>query len=270
MKLSLIEVLISPTQSYAVLVPQREALNSTPREDQCDRLAYGYVPDPDGLADRERNPRRPVRKTDGSLLAPGWAQRTTIGRTGAVEAIEEICFMPRRISWIALLTFAGVMAGWIDTAAAQPPPPDGKDKKGDKKGKDKKGGEIELFQDRLERLRWQLQFTRPADKDCQTLLQHSVVYADRADQMWRTQPYIADRTLAGAESLFHACDHLQRFADAPGFPAPPAPAEVFGRRRAGVFSDARSGLLSSGDARQFVVAVADDVAAVLSEGSSGL
>jgi hypothetical protein len=160
----------------------------------------------------------------------------TIGEVGAFEAIEEICFMPRRVSWVALITLAGGMTGWIATAPAQPPPPDGKDKKGDKKGKDKKGDEIELFQDRLERLRWQLQFTRPSDQDRQTLLQRSGTYADRADQMWKTQPYIADRTLAGAESLFRACDHLQHLSEPQGFPAPPPPpAEAFGRRLAQVY-----------------------------------
>ncbi len=147
--------------------------------------------------------------------------------------------MLRRIPYVALLTVAGLMIGWIVNAPAQPPPPGKKaDKKGEgKKGKGKKGDEIERFPDRVDRLRRQLEYTRPPDPERQTLLWNSGVYANKADQIWRTQqPYIADRTLAAAESLFRASDHLQHLADASGFPPPPPPpAEDVSRRLAQVY-----------------------------------
>jgi hypothetical protein len=111
--------------------------------------------------------------------------------------------MLRRFPYFALLTATGLMIGLSAIAPAQPGP-QGKEK-GDKKGKGKKGDEIERFGDRLERLRRQYSDPRPADPERQVLLWHSSVYAGKADQIWRTaQPYIADRTLAAAEALFHA------------------------------------------------------------------
>lgn len=135
--------------------------------------------------------------------------------------------MLRRIPQIALLTVTGLVIGWVVNAPAQPPPPGkkGEEKKGKgNKGKGNKGDEIERFPDRLDRLRRQLEYMRPADQERQTLLWNSGAYAKKADQIWRTQqPHIADRTLAAAESLFRASDHLQHFSDASGFPAPPPP-----------------------------------------------
>ena len=123
---------------------------------------------------------------------------------------------------LALIAIAGFMTLWDPGALAQPGP------KGDKKGdkKDKKGDDIQRFPDRLERFRRQLEYVRPADPERQTLLAQSGIYANKADQIWRTQqPYIADRTLAAAEALFRASDHLQHLADAQAFPPPP-PAEA--------------------------------------------
>ncbi|HLH40379.1 MAG TPA: hypothetical protein VKX39_14610 [Bryobacteraceae bacterium] len=147
--------------------------------------------------------------------------------------------MLRGIPYVALLTVAGLMFGWMIHAPAQPPPPGRKaDKKGEeKKGKGKKEDEIERFPDRIDRLRRQLEYTHSADPERQTLLWNSGVYANKADQTWRTQqPYIADRILAAAESLFRASDHLQHIAGAPGFPPPPSPpAEDVSRRLAQVY-----------------------------------
>jgi hypothetical protein len=147
--------------------------------------------------------------------------------------------MSRRIPYIALVTVAGLMAGWMVNAPAQPPPPGKKGEEGKgTKDKGKKGDEIERFADRLDRLRRQLEYTRPHDQERQTLLSNSGVYANKADQIWRTQqPYIADRTLAAAESLFRASDHLQHLTDASGFPPPPPPppAEDVSRHLAQVY-----------------------------------
>jgi len=129
--------------------------------------------------------------------------------------------MLRRVPYFALVTITGLMIGLIAPAAAQPGPK-GREKE-DKKGKDKKGDEIDRFGDRLERLRRRFAEPRPADPERQVLLSHSEVYANKADQVWRTgQPYIADRTLAAAEALFHASDHLEHLKAPPGPPPPPA------------------------------------------------
>ena len=143
--------------------------------------------------------------------------------------------MLTRVPYIALIAIAGLIMGWTVNAPAQPGP---QGKKADKKGKGKKGDEIESFPDRLERLRRQLEYTRPTDAERQTLLSHSGIYANKADQLWRTQqPYIADRSLAAAESLFRASDHLQHLADVSGFPPPPPPppAEDVSRHLAQVY-----------------------------------
>jgi hypothetical protein len=141
--------------------------------------------------------------------------------------------MLKRIPYFAVIALATLIAGWIASAPAQPPPPAGKDKTGDKKGKDKKGDEFVDFQGRLDRLRSQLQFTRAAGQDMKTLLQRAGTYAERAGQASTTQPYIADRTLAAGEALFRASDHLQRAADTANYPPPlPPPAQDFGRRLA--------------------------------------
>jgi len=120
-----------------------------------------------------------------------------------------------------LLTVTGLTVGLIATAPAQPGPQG--NEKGDKKGKGKDGDEIERFPERLERLRRQYSNPQPADPERQILLGHSSVYAGKADQIWRTaQPYIADRTLAAAEALFHASDHLEHLKEPAGPPSPPA------------------------------------------------
>src|SRR5206468_1369215 len=103
--------------------------------------------------------------------------------------------MLRRIPSVAILTVTALMIGLMVNVPGQPPPPGKKaDKKGeDKKGKGQKGDEIERFSDRLDRLRRQLEYTRPPDQERQTLLWNSGVYANKADQIWKTQqPYIAD------------------------------------------------------------------------------
>src|ERR1700685_1879359 len=106
--------------------------------------------------------------------------------------------MLRRIPYFALVTITSLMIGPIAQALAQPGP-QGKEKE-DKKGK--KGDQLDRFGDRLERLRRQFAEPRPADPERQVLLSHSEVYANKADQIWRTaQPYIADRTLAAAEEF---------------------------------------------------------------------
>ena len=108
----------------------------------------------------------------------------------------------------------------VATAPAQP----GVEKKGEKKEKGKKGDDVQRLPDRLDRLRRQLDSTRPPDPERQMLLWHSAVWANKADQIWRTQqPYIADRTLAASEALFRASDHLQHLAGSPGLPPPPPP-----------------------------------------------
>lgn len=136
------------------------------------------------------------------------------------------------VPYLTLLTISGAMIALVATAQ---PGVDAKDKKGDKKEKGKKGDEIQRFQDRLDGLRRQLEYVRPADQERQTLLGHSGVYANKADQIWRAQqPYIADRTLAAAEALLRASDHLQHLANPPGFPPPP-PAEDVVRRLGQVY-----------------------------------
>jgi hypothetical protein len=140
--------------------------------------------------------------------------------------------MLRRFPYFVLLTLTGLMVSLTATAPAQPGP-QGKEK-GDKKGKVKKGDEIERFPDRLEGLRRQYSDPQPADPERQVLLWHSSVYAGKADQLWRTaQPYIADRTLAAAEALFHASDHLEHLKEPAG--PPPPPAEEVSRHLAQVY-----------------------------------
>jgi hypothetical protein len=130
-----------------------------------------------------------------------------------------------------LLTVTGQMAGLIATAPAQPGP---QGEKGDKKGKGKKGDEIERFPERLERLRRQYSDPQPADQERKVLLWHSSAYAGKADQIWRTaQPDIADRTLAAAEALLHASDHLEHLKELAG--PPPPPAEEVSRHLARVY-----------------------------------
>jgi hypothetical protein len=136
---------------------------------------------------------------------------------------------------MGLIMFTGLMIGGVISAPAQPGP---EGKKGDKKGKGKKGDEIQQFPNRLERLRRQLEYTRPDDSERQTLLFHSAAYLNKADQIWGTQePYIADRTLAAAEALFHASEHLQHLTDTQALPQtpPPPPAEDASRHLAQVY-----------------------------------
>jgi len=140
--------------------------------------------------------------------------------------------MLRRIPYFALVTLTGLMIGLIIHAPAQPGPK-GKEK-GDKKGPGKKGEELDRFEDRLERLRRQFAEPRLADPERQALLSYSGVYATKADQIWRAaQPYIADRTLAAAEALFHASDHLEHLKASQG--PPPPPAEEVSRHLAQVY-----------------------------------
>jgi hypothetical protein len=141
--------------------------------------------------------------------------------------------MLRRFPYFVLVAITGLMVGLIAPATAQPGPK-GKEKE-DKKGKKgKKGDEIERFGDRLVRLRRQFAEPRPADPERQVLLRHSEVYANKADQTWKTaQPYIADRMLAAAEALFHASDHLEHLKDSAG--PPPPPAEEVSRHLAQVY-----------------------------------
>jgi hypothetical protein len=140
--------------------------------------------------------------------------------------------MFRRCPYFVLLTVTGLMVGLIATARAQPGP-QGMEK-GDKIGKGKKGDEIERFPERLERLRRQYSDPQPADEGRKVLLWHSSAYAGKADQIWRTaQPYIADRTLAAAEALFHASDHLEHLKGPAG--PPPPPAEEVSRHLAQVY-----------------------------------
>jgi hypothetical protein len=116
----------------------------------------------------------------------------------------------------------GFMIGWTATSPAQPGPK-GKEKD-DKKGK--KGDDLDRFGDRLERLRRQIAEPGAADPERQVLLSHSGIYADKADQLWRAaQPYIADRTLAAAEALFRASDHLEHLKELAG-PPPPSAGEI--------------------------------------------
>src|SRR5579872_642773 len=137
--------------------------------------------------------------------------------------------MQKRIPYLAIILMTGLSLGWMATALAQPPPGE----KADKKGKDKKGDDIARFEDRLQRLRWQFAQPEP-DPERRTLLTLSGSYANRAEQIWRAgQPYIADRTLAGAEALVHASDHLEHLKDASG--PPPPPAEAVSRHLADVY-----------------------------------
>jgi hypothetical protein len=129
--------------------------------------------------------------------------------------------MPR-LPYLAIVTMTGLIIGWTATASAQPAP----DQKGDKKGKGKKGEESDRFEDRLQRLRRQSAEPQPRDTERQALLRYSGIYADKAEQIWRAaQFYIAERTLAAAESLFHASDHLSHLKEAAGPPLPP-PEEI--------------------------------------------
>ena len=122
-----------------------------------------------------------------------------------------------RVPYTGLVIICGLMIAWTSSAPGQPGPEG-------KKGKGKKGDEVQQFPDRLDRLRRQLEYTRPSDAERQALLSQSGAYASKADQIWRAQqPYIADRTLAAAESLFHASDHLEHLANFGTFPAPPPP-----------------------------------------------
>ena len=126
-----------------------------------------------------------------------------------------------RVLYFLTVAAATLTVGWIATAPAQLGPRHGD--KADKKGDGKKGEEIGRFEDRLERLRRQLGEPRPADPERQVLLWNSGVYANNADRLWRAaQPYIADRTLAAAEALFHASDHLRHLKESLGPPPPPA------------------------------------------------
>jgi len=138
----------------------------------------------------------------------------------------------RRFPYFVLLTLAGLMASLIATAPTQPGPQ--RKEQGDKKGKAKKGDEIERFPNRLEGLRRQYSGPQRADPERQVLLWHSSVYAGKAEQLWRTaQPYVADRTLAAAEALFHASDHLEHLKESAG--PPPPPAEEVSRHLARVY-----------------------------------
>jgi hypothetical protein len=129
--------------------------------------------------------------------------------------------LKHRVPCLAVLTIAAATMALVATAPAQPGL---EGKKADKKGPGKKGDEVEQFPDRLDRLRRQLEYTHPADPERQTLLSQAGVLANKADQIWRTQqPYIADRTLAAAEALFHASDHLEHLANSQVFPPPPPP-----------------------------------------------
>jgi hypothetical protein len=152
---------------------------------------------------------------------------------GCYPSIEDSCSMPKHgVPHLALLTILGATIALVGTAPAQPGP-DGK--KADKKGK-KKGDDVQAFLNRLERLRRQLEYTHPADAERQTLLWQSGVFASKAAQIWRTQqPYIADRTLAAAEALFHASDHLEHLTNSQGGPPPPPPAEDLSRHLAQVY-----------------------------------
>jgi hypothetical protein len=137
--------------------------------------------------------------------------------------------MQKRIPYLAIILVTGLSLGWMVTAPAQPPP----GKKADKKGKDKKGDDIARFEDRLQRLRWQCAQPEP-DPERRTLLTWSGCYANRAEQIWRAgQPYIADRTLTGAEALVRACDRLEHLKNPPG--PPPPPAEAVSRHLADVY-----------------------------------
>lgn len=125
----------------------------------------------------------------------------------------------RCLPHFVLLTITSLMIGLVSLAPAQPGPKG--IEKGERKG-GKKGNDLDRFPDRLDRLRRQFEETRPADPERQALLQYSVVYANKADQLWRiSQPFIADRTLAAAEALFHAADHLEHLKGLAGPPPPP-------------------------------------------------
>ncbi len=126
------------------------------------------------------------------------------------------------------------MIGTIAQLPAQPPPQ--AKEKGDKKGK--KGDDPDRFPDRLDRIRRHIAEPRPADPERLALLSHSEFYVTKADQIWRTsQPYIADRTLAAAEALYHASDHLEHFKELAG--PPPPPAEEVSRHLAQVYFQTR-------------------------------
>ena len=147
--------------------------------------------------------------------------------------------MLRRIPSILAIAIAGLTIGLVASTPVQRGLQE-KDagKKADKKGKGKKGGEIQQFPVRLERLRRQLEYARPVDSERQTLLWHSGVYASKADRIWKSQQlYIADRTLAAAEAILHASDHLEHLTSTQGFPPPPLPppAEEAGRHLAQVY-----------------------------------
>jgi hypothetical protein len=143
----------------------------------------------------------------------------------------------RCVPCVAVLTIVAATMALVATAPAQP----GREgKKADKKGPGKKGDEVQQFPDRLDRLRRQLEYMHPVDPERQTLISQAGVLANKADQIWRTQqPYIADRTLAAAEALFHASGHLEHLTNSQGFPPPPPPPEDASRHLAQVYFRAR-------------------------------
>lgn len=137
------------------------------------------------------------------------------------------------IPYLSALAVAAVIISWVTTAPAQSGV---EGEKAPKKGPGKKGAEVQLIPDRLDRLRRELQYARTADPERQTLLVQAGVFANKADQIWRTQqPYIADRTLAAAEALFHASDHLEHLTNSQQAPPPLPPAEATARHLAQVY-----------------------------------
>ena len=166
-----------------------------------------------------------------------------------LPANAEKRLMLKRVPYFMAMAILGLSLGWIVTVPAQPPP----GRKADKKGKDEKGDATARFEDRLQRLHRQLAQPEP-DPERRRLLTWSGSYVNRAQQMWRAgQPYIADRTLAGAEALVHASDHLEHLKDAPG---PPPPAEAIAHQLADVYFRTR-------EADYFLREIHDDSAAPL-------
>jgi hypothetical protein len=127
---------------------------------------------------------------------------------------------------ILLLVVSGATTFWIGSSSAQPGLQE-RDKAGKGKDKDKQRDEIARFPDRLERIRRAAAYLHSMpSSDQQALIANSEVYANRAEQVWRSQqPYIADRVLTAAESLTRASRHLEHLAEAPG-PVPPQAEEV--------------------------------------------
>ncbi len=137
----------------------------------------------------------------------------------------------RCLPHFVMLTITSLMIGFVSLAPAQPGPKG--IEKGEKKG-GKKGDDLDRFPDRMDRLRRQIAEPRPADPERRALLWQSEFYVTKADQIWRTsQPYIADRTLAAAEALLHASDHLEHLKEPAG--PPPPPAEEVSRHLAQVY-----------------------------------